>query len=216
MKKCQHCKISQPFENFYKNKRKSDGLDPECKHCQLLRKKFYYQQNKEKIDAKHRKWRTDNRSRSNAIRRKWYHGHKDEARIYGAQWRARNKDYPTKWARLQRQDNLIFCLKDNLRCRLYRALKGRAKNGSAVQDLGCSMEELKHHLEKQFYTRVTGEEMTWDNHSLNGWHVDHIVPLSSFNLTERNQLLKACHFTNLQPLWCEDNYAKGAHYECKD
>jgi hypothetical protein len=91
-----------------------------------------------------------------------------------------------------------------LRHRLYIALHGNHKSGSAVRDLGCSVEFLKNYLESKFQP-----EMTWDNWSPKGWHIDHIKPLSLFDLTDREQLLKACHYTNLQPLWAKDNLIKG-------
>jgi desulfoferrodoxin (superoxide reductase-like protein) len=50
--------------------------------------------------------------------------------------------------------------------------------------------------------------MTWDNWTTDGWHIDHIKPLASFDLTDRKQLLEACHYTNLQPLWAKDNLIK--------
>lgn len=92
-----------------------------------------------------------------------------------------------------------YKLSVQLRTRMHRFIKG----GSPVKDLGCSLEELKTHLEIQFK-----EGMIWSNWSRTGWHIDHIIPLSSFDLTDREQFLKAVHYTNLQPLWAKDNIAK--------
>ncbi|MEM4726181.1 MAG: hypothetical protein QXG63_04505 [Nitrososphaerales archaeon] len=50
--------------------------------------------------------------------------------------------------------------------------------------------------------------MTWDNHGRNGWHIDHVRPLSSFDLTDPEQLKQACHYTNLCPMWANDNIRK--------
>ena len=90
-----------------------------------------------------------------------------------------------------------------LRGRLNRILKGRAKGGSAVKDLGCSVEHFKLYIESLFK-----KDMTWSNHSFEGWHLDHIIPLVSFDLTSREELLKACHCTNLQPLWKSEHLMK--------
>jgi len=106
--------------------------------------------------------------------------------------------------------DISYCLVSLLRTRLSKALLGNFKSGSAVRDLGCSIVELKAYLEERFYSRsTTGEEMTWEARGRYGWHIDHVKPLISFDLTDRDQLLEACHYTNLQPLWAEDNYAKG-------
>ena len=90
-----------------------------------------------------------------------------------------------------------------MRNRLRCAIKGNFKSGSAVKDLGCSIDELKTYLESKFKPG-----MYWDNWSYDGWHIDHIKPLASFDLTDRKQLLEACHYTNLQPLWAKDNLIK--------
>lgn len=98
-------------------------------------------------------------------------------------------------------------LADRLRQRLGHALRGRHRTGSAVRDLGCDIPALCTHLEDQF---LPG--MTWGNYgcSRGNWNIDHITPLSSVDLTDRNQLLSVCHYTNLQPLWYEDNVRKGS------
>lgn len=83
------------------------------------------------------------------------------------------------------------------------AIRRVPKTGSAVKDLGCTIVEFRAYLETLFQ-----EGMTWENYG--EWHIDHIIPLSSFDLSDRDQVLKACHYTNLQPLWAKDNLRKGA------
>lgn len=101
---------------------------------------------------------------------------------------------------VHRQRELIQTrLSRNLRVRLSKAVH----RGSAVRDLGCSVDELKQHLESKFQPG-----MTWNNYGT--WHIDHVKPLALFDLTDREQLLKACHYTNLQPLWAEENLRKSA------
>jgi len=97
----------------------------------------------------------------------------------------------------------LFKLKENLRVRLVKAINRGQKSGSAVSDLGCSIQEFKLYLESKFQPG-----MSWSNWTRDGWHIDHIIPLSSFDLKDPVQLKKACHYTNLQPLWASDNLAK--------
>jgi hypothetical protein len=82
-------------------------------------------------------------------------------------------------------------------------MKRDFKAGSAVRDLGCSIAELKLHLERQF-----DENMTWENWGPY-WHIDHVKPLASFDLTDRVQFLQAVHWSNLQPLEKIENLRKG-------
>ncbi len=119
----------------------------------------------------------------------------------------KSKEYRRKYARQYQRDrrehDLGFKLRCLLRTRLCHFISGAGKSGSAVTDLGCSIEELKVHLELQFQ-----DGMTWENHG--EWHIDHIKPLCSFDLSDREQLLQACNYTNLQPLWAADNLSKGS------
>jgi hypothetical protein len=96
-----------------------------------------------------------------------------------------------------------FKIKDNLCRRINNALHGNSKSKRTLELLGCSIEFLKKHLEFQFK-----EDMTWDNYSINGWHIDHIKPCSSFDLSNPEEQRVCFHYTNLQPLWAEENRSK--------
>jgi hypothetical protein len=103
------------------------------------------------------------------------------------------------------QSDVQYRLKDILRSRLHKALKKNLKTGSAINDLGCSVEELRLYLENKFKPG-----MTWDNQGKgrNKWNIDHIIPLHKFDLLDPEQLRAACHYTNLQPIWEEEHYEK--------
>lgn len=94
-------------------------------------------------------------------------------------------------------------LPKNLRRRLTCAIRGNYRAGSAVRDLGMSISDFRVHFATKFEPG-----MTWENWG--EWHIDHIRPLASFDLTDRAQLLQAVHHTNLQPLWADANRSKGA------
>lgn len=124
------------------------------------------------------------------------------------------KDRPEKFRKYEREKfrkkyniDHIFTLKHKLRKRAYGAMKkygvGARRPGSHIKDLGCTVEQLAKHLESQFR-----DGMSWENQG--EWHIDHIIPLDAFDLTIREQFLKAVHYTNLQPLWKTDNLKKGA------
>jgi len=155
---------------------------------------------KKKVKAYNKAYRDANRDKIKAYRA----ANKDKIKAY----RAANRDKIKAYNNTRTKTNIQFKLSKALRNRLRHALQGNFKNGSAVRDLGCSIDELKMHLESKFQYG-----MNWDNWSFEGWHIDHIVPLASFDLTDRKQLLLACHYTNLQPLWAIDNLSKGDRTE---
>ena len=99
-----------------------------------------------------------------------------------------------------------------LKSRLNHALsanKAKKFTKSSTNLYGCSLDELVKHIESQFYNHpTTGEAMTWDNHSLHGWHIDHIKPFCYFDLTKSADIIEVCHYTNLRPLWSEDHKIK--------
>ena len=94
---------------------------------------------------------------------------------------------------------------DKLRARIStiirQKMQGKRKAGSAVKDLGCTLMELMDHLESKFQ-----DGMNWENYG--EWHIDHIKPLSMFDLTNEEDFKIAVHYKNLQPLWAIDNLKK--------
>lgn len=175
-----------------------------------LNSKNYYTLNKERIAEKRAEKRFLNIEEEREKERIYRRKNKDKINKLKREYYQKNKEKISKIKRERNKERYSedtdYKIKINLRSRLNKAIKNSQKTGSAVNDLGCSIEELKKHLESQFQPG-----MTWDNWSRDGWHIDHIVPLSSFDLTDRQQLLKACHYTNLQPLWAEDNLGKNKY-----
>ena len=183
------------------------------------RKKVYNEVNKEKIKLQTKFYRETNKNkiklRRNGYHKNYYKNNKEmiirKRRVYVEKNRNKIRNYHNSYCNRKFKTDIQFKLSTNLRTRLNTALKSNYKSGSAVKDLGCTIEEFKVYLESKFQPG-----MTWDNWTKDGWHIDHIKPLASFDLTDRNQLLEACHYTNLQPLWSKDNLSKGDNIVCKE
>lgn len=111
--------------------------------------------------------------------------------------------------KLWREDP-FYRVRRNIHKRAAKAIKSIISNRprSISVSLGCDGQFLKQYLESKFHPRSNGELMTWENYGFNGWHIDHIVPLSAFDFSDSNNIERACKYTNLQPLWAEDNFYK--------
>lgn len=185
LKKCWCCDRSKSVMEFNRDGSKNDGLSTICRCCNKIKNKEYRSKNLNERRRKDKEYKRINR-------------HKVCAR-----YNYRYKNDP------------VFKLKENLRNRTKLAIKGHLSSGTILEYLGCSIEELKQYLENQFYNNPeTGEEMTWQNHSLYGWHIDHVIPWATVKDSNDNeQIKKVCHYTNLQPLWAEENLKKGDKYD---
>lgn len=182
MKTCNTCNEEKSFDAFHKQAKAPDRHNYICKTCS---------------SAVTTKWYKQNSKRHNELSKKYHVENKD----YYDNYRKNNKVRKRENHKKQLQNNINVKLACSLRTRLWQAIKANQKSGSAVKDLGCTIEQLKVHLESKF---ISG--MTWQNQGK--WHIDHIIPLSKFNLSNRKELLKAVHYTNLQPLWATDNFHK--------
>lgn len=101
---------------------------------------------------------------------------------------------------------------NNLRTNLKIALKRKKLSCSLTKLVGSDIGTVTKRLENMFYRRSSGEVMSWDNYGYWGWHVDHIRPICSFDISDIDEVKKAFHYTNLQPLWREDNQRKSSKY----
>lgn len=174
----------------------SKDITSNRKYCSNLCRSRYYacntKFNKEYKKLKKREWYLKNKDAElNKIKTYQHLNKKQLAKAHNSYIKKRKSIDPS------------FKIACNLRVRISKLLRyGRV--GSTVKDLGCSIEELKMHLESKFQPG-----MTWENYGPKGWHIDHIRPLSSFDLTDKTQFLEACNYVNLQPLWWYDNLSKG-------
>ena len=212
MKVCTKCKIEKELSEFGKRKDSKDGLLSRCKPCF----KEYYQENKGKIKEKFKKYYQENKEKSKKYyqeKREYYKEKskeyykenkgkiKEKSKKYYQENKEYFKEYDKKYQRERRKTDSLFKMKHNLRIRTYGAFKrkGYSKNTKTQEMLGVDWEVAKAHIEKQFT-----KGMNLDNYG--EWHIDHIIPLASAK-TEK-ELIKLCHYSNLQPLWAEDNIIK--------
>lgn len=178
-----------------------------CKCCKAEYDHRYRIKNAEKI-------RANDAVRGKSVARKesqkrYRERHKDEIRKKAKIRAEKYKIKRNKQLAERKKKDPNYRIACNIRNRLRMALIGRQKVGSAVNDLGCSIEQFVFWLEQKFYdNKTTGEPMTWNNYG-SKWHIDHVRPLASFDLTDMAQFLHACHYSNLQPMWAKENLEKG-------
>jgi hypothetical protein len=176
-----------------------DRLLDEQKQYQIL--------NKEARKKYRRQWDAKNKAIIKEKKKLYYLEHKQEFANRTKYYRATNPEavkarrriYETK----KRQDDINYKIAHNLRRRIRQTISN--KTAVALSILGCSMDDFKTHLASKF---LTG--MTWENYGK--WHVDHIKPCASFDLSSADEQAKCFHYSNLQPLWAVDNLKKGSKY----
>lgn len=113
-------------------------------------------------------------------------------------------EYLRNYVRNRYENDMNFRLAKMLRARLGYVLRsvGTSKSENTFDLIGCSLADFMAYIESKWL-----KGMTWDNHG--EWHIDHIVPISSFNLVDPVEQRRCFHYTNCQPLWAHDNLAKG-------
>lgn len=234
-KRCSKCGELKTLDGFYKNKSRKDGHGYWCKECMRKHNREWYRSEtgqetskKYRQSEKHKaalvryskteKGKKTNREKSKRHRQsekfketqkrysqtekgkrtrrqyKQSENGKESSRRY-------NQSEKRKEARRRYNQKIQVRIAMNLRTRTRLALIGTSKSISTMKLLGCTIDVFLMHLESQFQSG-----MTFDNYGL--WELDHINPCSAFDLTDPKQQKECFHYTNLQPLWREDNLKK--------
>lgn len=169
-------------------------------------------ENKDEINEYYRKYYQKNiekrRIQSRKNKKKYYQANVDKCRKYRKEYVIKNKDIVNQKSKIYNKEkynnNVEFKIKLNLRTRINAVLKGNNKSKSTLELLGCSLDFFKQHIESQFT-----KGMTWENHNMFGWHIDHIIPCAKFDLSDSKQQKICFHYRNMQPMWAKDNLSKG-------
>lgn len=190
-----------------------EDKETHCKVCKKLGTALYLKKNEEIIKAKAKVYREAKRKprvlkpKFDMVeyRKKYREQNRETIAKKQKLYQKQNRKRLTAAEKQRRKTDPIFKLRRNLRGRLNAAIRYQYKTGSAIKDLGCSIDELKLYLESKFQ-----EGMTWDNYGNKEgqWSIDHIIPLSKVDLTNREEFLKVNHYSNLQPMWHIDNLKK--------
>lgn len=180
-----------------------------CSACRKTIATAWREENREKHNA----WGRENPEARRASQNKYLENHPDRRKESALAWFYRNRDKVRETQRKRKKwrqkNDLDYRLRKNLRSRLHKALTraSAAKSGKTMDLTGCTVEELKAHLARQF-----APGMTWDNygHGPGRWNVDHRLPCAAFDLTEPEQQRACFRYSNLQPMWHPENVRKGA------
>ena len=195
-KQCKKCQLQKELSQFNKRKSSKDGLDIYCKLCKANYTNIWKLNNPEKLKLS--KKIADNN---------WYSINKDIKLKINKEWKLNNLDYSKEWHKEYKRNreklDPNFKIANRLRARLWHALKGKKATCKFSEYIGCSIDELRLHIESLFEPG-----MTWDNYG--EWELDYKEPLCDFDLTNIEELKKACNYLNLQPIWKKKHHKKTA------
>jgi len=219
---CKKCLTEKDICEFGILRKNKDGLRNECKSCRIINRKLNLEKikfqeklrrlkNEEIINKKQKEYRkifsnelkvkrdeyrNKNREKLNLSSKKWKSQNQEKVK----DWRQKNRKYFNNYNKIRCETDILFKIKRNIRSRINKFIKNKSQN--SIDIIGLNINELKKYLEGKFK-----DGMCWKNYGKYGWHIDHIVPLSSAKTEE--EIYKLCHYTNLQPLWSTDNLSKG-------
>lgn len=205
---CSSCKQEKNLDMFYNSKTTKDKKQYKCKTCDSsISKKFrdnnpeymkiYFKNNKEYYNELHKQWNENNREYLND-----YHLN------YRKQNQQKIQEYQNIWFKEKYETDINYKLKINIKTRILASLKNNSNKKEKINKyLGCSIQDYKTYLETLFLP-----EMNWNNHG-EIWEIDHKKPISSFDLSIKDNIFNAFHYTNTQPLFKTTEIAESFGYK---
>lgn len=195
MKKCCKCKQDKELDKYAKKSKSEDGLNPYCKSCIKEMNHKYYENDKKNYNSKSKKWYEKNKEKHIKHTMQYQLNNPEKKKGYVKKWQKNNREYFKKWVKNQYDNNPNYKLRITLSNRLKDILKRKNnfKNNSITKLIGCTLGELREHIEKQFLP-----EFNWNNWGP-VWELDHIKPCSKFDLTIEDEQKQCFHHTNLMP-----------------
>jgi hypothetical protein len=216
-KTCKKCNIEQPIENFRRGAKMKDGYINNCKACDKIyqetnkliiaeKKKEHYQQNREKVLKQTFERAEQKREELNKYAKEYYQTNKELLKPKKKEYYKNTKEQRNLKQKDRRNKDPLFKLQQNISGAIRKALNRKKfpKKNKTLVILGCTYEEFKTHLEKQFTYWMSWGNYGKYNGQLNfGWDIDHIIPLCTAK--NEGELLMLNHYTNLQPLCSKVN-----------
>ena len=212
-------------EYYKKNKDKKIFKERRKKYREKYKKegkvKEWREKNKEHIKEYDKKYRENNKELIKERRKKYRENNKERIRERKKKYRAlkTSKEKRSKYRTERYKNDKIYRLLNLQRSIMSQALKqnGASKNQRTMEYIHCSVAHLYYHIEEQF-----GDSgMNWDNMGKEdgeggrGWEIDHRRPCASFDLNDEEQKYMCFHWTNLQPMWGQENNEKSNSYDPK-
>jgi hypothetical protein len=206
MKLCPICNKEKEKFNFSQDKSSKDGLKYKCKECVKIYRKEYNK--KEENKNKNKEYCVKNKDKIKQIKQEYYNNNKEIHNIRVKKWRFQNKDKTKNYEKKYREKNKeYFKIKNSIFCRLWGSIKNKSKKNYKTEHyLGCSINDYKNYLENLFYP-----EMNWGNHG-KIWEIDHIIPVSNFDLTKEEEIFCCFNYKNTQPLFKTTEISKQYGY----
>lgn len=219
--KCKVCE--KEYKKQYREKNRDKLLEDQRKYraenSEALnarrREQNSTEEGKKKKREQDKKYRAANKEKIKQKDKEYYENNKDDP-----EFQQKRKDYAYKWNRGRRKEwhkermknDPIYRISQSLRKSVSRYVK--QKSVRSFDLVGCSPEELRQHLES-----LWDKGMSWDNYGIYmkgepmTWHIDHIIPCDSFDLTNETEQAECFNYENLQPLWAVDNIRKSNNEE---